>query len=332
MASTALNPASPVRLVVGGDEYLGDMTMRRLRQMAREARPDAELMELDASQSDRFAFEEAVGPSLMSNSAIVVITALESADTSLIDAMKRYCVEAQHDPESSIVIARHRGGNKGRAMIEQLITAGAVQEKVPDLSRDEAKLNFVMQCFERHRRRVEPLAAQQLVSVLGSSTGELAAMCEQLCFDFDADPITSQIVDQYLTALPQVTSFAVADRAMEGNLPAAIVAMRAAVEQGVDPIALIGALAMKLRTIAKASAVQTGAITASEAKVHPWALKQATRQVSHWTSQGLAACIETLAWADECSKKTGSDPFYALECAITMIARRGRVEANERAA
>lgn len=46
-------------------------------------------------------------------------------------------------------------------------------------------------------------------------------------------------VNQYLTANPQVTGFAVADKAVEGKTAEAIVMMRAAVEQGTDPIALI---------------------------------------------------------------------------------------------
>ena len=322
--ATAQIPLSPVRLVVGGDEYLNELTVRRLRHKAQHARPDAELIEMDASDADRYSFEEAVGPSLLSSTSIVVMNGLQSADESLVEAMRAYCRQAREHPEGSIVIAQHAGGNKGRKIVDQLVRAGALKEPVPDLSRDESKLNFVMQCFEEHDRRVEPMAAQQLVSVLGDSTGELAAMCEQLCFDFDDNPITQAIVDQYLTSLPQVTSFAVADRALEGNTAAAIVAMRSAIEQGVDPIALIGALAMKLRTLAKASAVRSGTISQSEAKTHPWALRNAMRQLPHWTSEGLGSCIEILAWADEQSKTTGGDPVYALERAITLIGRHGR--------
>lgn len=150
-------------------------------------------------------------------------------------------------------------------------------------------------------------------------------MCEQLCFDFDDDPIGIDRVNQYLTADPQVTGFAVADRAMEGRTADAIVAMRSAIEQGTDPIALIGALASKLRTLAKASAVRSGAIARSEANIKSdYVFKLATRQLSGWSSPGLARCIQTLAWADEQSKTNGGDPVYALEQAIILIGRKGR--------
>ncbi len=174
------------------------------------------------------------------------------------------------------------------------------------------------------RRRVEPLAAQQLVAVLGERTGEMAAMCSQLCFDFDDDPITLDLVNRYLTSNPQVTGFSVADKAIAGRTAEAIIAMRSAVEQGTDPIALIGALAMKLRTIAKASAVKAGTITQAQAKTNPWVLKNAMRQLSGWTSAGLGQCIRMLAWADEQSKTNGGDPVYALERCIELISHKGR--------
>ena len=199
-----------------------------------------------------------------------------------------------------------------------------MQGDVADLKKPEAKLNFGLQIFEGEHRRVEPLAAQQLVAVLGERTGEMAAMCSQLCFDFDDDPITLDLVNRYLTSNPQVTGFSVADKAIAGRTAEAIIAMRSAVEQGTDPIALIGALAMKLRTIAKASAVKAGTITQAQAKTNPWVLKNAMRQLSGWTSAGLGQCIRMLAWADEQSKTNGGDPVYALERCIELISHKGR--------
>ena len=72
------------------------------------------------------------------------------------------------------------------------------------------------------------------------------------------------------------------------------------------------------------SAVRAGTISTAEAKTNPWVLKNATRQLSGWTSSGMSACIQMLAWADEQSKTNGSDPVYALERSIELISRKGR--------
>ncbi|MBT1165266.1 DNA polymerase III subunit delta [Bifidobacterium simiarum] len=326
-ASKASNKAgtSPVVIVYGGDEFLNRQGARERCRAACDARPDAELIGLDASSCDAYAFDEAVSPSLLSDVAVVSLTNLQNADDRLGDALIAYTKQAAKDPaHSSVVICRHEGGPKGKRVVDGMVRAGAERVQMPDLKKAEAKINFVYQRFDREHRRIDPAAAQQLVSVLGERTGELAAMCSQLCFDFDDDPITIDRVNQYLTANPQVTGFMVADRAVAGDAAGAIVAMRSAIEQGTDPIALIGALAMKMRTMAKASAVKMGRITKAEAKTNPWVLSNAERQLPGWTSQGMSHCIRMLAWADEQSKTNGGDAVYALERSIESIAAKGR--------
>ena len=319
----------PVTLVVGGDAYLNELNARNVREKVQKSAPDAEIIELDASTADQYAFDEAVGPSLFGDGTIVIVNNLQQADESLVDAIENFCKQAQNNEnnfdESSLswVIARHEGGLKGKSIITRLTKAGANTITVPDLKKDDAKLNFVMSIFERHNRSVEPQAAQRLVSVLGSKTGELAALCSQLCFDYDDNPITLDIVDRYLIADPQVTGFFVVDKAVAGHAGSAVLAARTAIAQGVDAIALIGALAAKVRVIALAMAIRNGTISSAEAKVNPWALKMAMRQLAGWNSAGVSKCLQSLAWADEQCKGGSSDANYALEKCIMLIAARG---------
>lgn len=319
----------PVTLVVGGDAYLNELNARNVREKVQKSAPDAEIIELDVSTADQYAFDEAVGPSLFGDGTIVIINNLQQADESLVDAIENFCKQAQNsennfvDSSATWVIARHEGGLKGKSIITRLTKAGASTITVPDLKKDEAKLNFVMSIFERHNRSVEPQAAQRLVSVLGSKTGELAALCSQLCFDYDDNPITLDIVDRYLVADPQVTGFFVADKAVAGHAGSAVLAARTAIAQGVDAIALIGALAAKVRVIALAMAIRNGTISSAEAKVNPWALKMAMRQLAGWNSAGVSKCLQSLAWADEQCKGGSSDANYALEKCIMLIASRG---------
>lgn len=319
----------PVTLVVGGDAYLNELNARNVREKVQKSAPDAEIIELDVSTADQYAFDEAVGPSLFGDGTIVIINNLQQADESLVDAIENFCKQAQNsennfvDSSATWVIARHEGGLKGKSIITRLTKAGASTITVPDLKKDEAKLNFVMSIFERHNRSVEPQAAQRLVSVLGSKTGELAALCSQLCFDYDDNPITLDIVDRYLVADPQVTGFFVADKAVAGHAGSAVLAARTAIAQGVDAIALIGALAAKVRVIALAMAIRNGTISSAEAKVNPWALKMSMRQLAGWNSAGVSQCLQSLAWADEQCKGGSSDANYALEKCIMLIASRG---------
>ena len=322
----------PVTLVVGGDDYLNELNARTLREKIQQIAPDAEIIELDASSADKYAFDEATGPSLFGDGTIVLINDLQSADESLVEAIEKFCKQAKNsensennfaESSSTWVIARHEGGLKGKSIITRLTKAGANTITVPDLKKDDAKLNFVVSIFEKNKRNIEPQAAQRLVAVLGGKTGELAALCSQLCFDYDDNPITLDIVDRYLIADPQVTGFFVADKAVAGHAGSAVLAARTAIAQGVDAIALIGALAAKVRVIALAMAVRNGTISSAEAKVNPWALKMAMRQLPGWNSEGISKCFQSLAWADEQCKGGASDANYALEKSIMLIASHG---------
>ncbi|WP_421777440.1 DNA polymerase III subunit delta [Gardnerella sp. KA00603] len=319
----------PVTLVVGGDDYLNNLNARTLREKIQKNAPDAEIIELDVSSADKYAFDEAVGPSLFGDGTIVTINDLQNADESLVEAIEKFCKQAQNnennfvESSASWVIARHEGGLKGKSIVTRLTKAGAQIITVPDLKKDDAKLNFVMSIFDRYNRSVEPQAAQRLVAVLGGKTGELAALCSQLCFDYDDNPITLNIVDRYLIADPQVTGFFVADKAVTGHLGSAVLSARTAVAQGVDPIALIGALASKVRLIALAMAVRNGTISSAEAKANPWAFKMAMRQLAGWSSAGVSKSLQALAWADEQCKGGSSDANYALEKCIMIIASKG---------
>lgn len=66
----------------GGDSYLNDARTKALCAQALKARPDAELIELDAISADQYAFDEAVSPSLLSDVAVVKLVNLQNADES----------------------------------------------------------------------------------------------------------------------------------------------------------------------------------------------------------------------------------------------------------
>ena len=319
---------APVMMVVGGDTFLNGQRVKELCAKACKSNPDCEFMELNASTCDSYTFDEAVSPSLLSDRAVVLLDDMQLADESLGETLIAFCKEAVKNPQdSSILICRHDGGNKGRRLLDQMTKGGAVKEQVPDLKKFDAKVNFVLSRFEQRGRRVEPRAAQQLVDVLGERTPELASMCSQLCDDFDQDPLTLDTVNAYLTDNPAVSGFAVADMALAGRSAQAVVALRSSIEQGNDPISLIGVLALKLRVLGKQAAIQAGTISQAEAKSAYWQLRDARRQLRGWTSDGLATCFEALAAADEECKTNGGDAVYALERAVELIAAKGRARA-----
>lgn len=315
---------APCIVIQGGDEYINMRTANQFAQQWLEDHPDADLIRLDGATCSAYDIEEALSPSLLNDTHAIILDHGESCDEATQRVILTYCAQWDpHDTQAPYLIIRFDAGNKGKAFINALEQAHASIESIPSLKTPQDRLQFTLRTFQEQQRQVDPQAAQQLANVLGERPGELVAMINQLCFDFPNTTITQAQVDQYLIGNPQATGFQVADQALAGHTAQAVITMRNAISQGMEPVALIGALAYNLRNLAKAAAVQAGHISAGQAKMAPWQIRKANQQLVGWTSNGLSQCIQQLAWADEQGKTNGSDPMYALEQAIELIAHKG---------
>ncbi|OTA27199.1 hypothetical protein B9G54_01360 [Alloscardovia macacae] len=319
--------SSAVYVVNGGDEYLnGQMLSKLLHDMSAEL-PDMERMDLDAGSASAYDFIEAASPSLFSDGAIVLVDNLEKCSDSLSDALEQFSLEHKNRTRGdSVVICRKNPGQKGMGHVNRLKKAGANIISVPQLKNDRDYKSFITGECERYGRFMTADAIVLLTGVLSGQTGAMAAMCHQLCMDFDENPITAQTVSLYMLNNPQVTGFAVADKALAGNVAGAVVDMRNAVAQGIAEIAILGALASNLRSIAKVAAVESGQVSKDDAHMtNTWVYNKAKAHLRGWTSTGLGRAIQMCAWADEQCKTSGTDPLYAVEKTIECIASQGRV-------
>lgn len=354
---------APLTLVNGGDEFLNAREVRRLRHEARTILPEAETVELDAAQTDRYTFSEAVSPSLLSPASIVVLTHFESCSDGLLEEVIDFLTQSPArllpsqtsgtedglsdgpsdrrdadngegligadipdsagDSGSSIVIASRSQGPKGSGLAARLRNTPAEVITVPALRRDRERQDFAREQFARRGRRILPDALAELVAVMGSRTGELAAMCDQLCDDFDEDPISLATVASVMDDTAETTGFQVADAALVGQTGQAVLLLRQALARGAQPVALVGALSSKLHSLALAAAVQAGTLEEARAGVPGWLLRKLRLQLRGWSSDGLARAFEALAHADETAKGTGGDPQYELERAVELICRKG---------
>jgi DNA polymerase-3 subunit delta len=128
-------------------------------------------------------------------------------------------------------------------------------------------------------------------------------------------------VDRYYGGRVEATGFKVADAAVSGDGGNAVALLRHALAVGTDPVPLIAALAMRLRTLAKVAAIRGGAVTARDLGMQEWQVRNAQRDLQRWTPEGLATAISAVAQADAEVKGAGRDPVYAAEKAVLTIAR-----------
>lgn len=115
--------------------------------------PDAETIELDATNADHYAFDEAVSPSLLSERSIVIVSNPAKRRRQTRRTMVAYCKQAVNNPaEASIVICQHEGGDKGKRLIDQLTKVRSRQRKPYDPKSRSRNSTSTIQCFERRNR------------------------------------------------------------------------------------------------------------------------------------------------------------------------------------
>lgn len=307
---------APVVLVRGPEELLRERAVDGVVRLARERDPETEKVVLDGPLYGAGRLQVAASPSLFGEAKIVVVTGAdvgtEELYADLLDHVQR------PDPETTVVVV-HGSGQRGKKVLDAIISSGAPVLQCDELKRDADKAEFVARELREARRRAEPEAVRALVDALGSDLRALASAVSQLIAD-TSGTVTAAVVDRYYGGRVEATGFKVAGAAVAGDAGGAVALLRHSLATGADPVPLVAALAMRLRTMAKVAAMSGGSVTARELGLQDWQVRNAQKDLRRWTSEGLAAAITAVAQADAEVKGAGRDPVYAVEHAVLTIA------------
>jgi DNA polymerase III subunit delta len=310
---------TPLVLVVGPEELLVERAIASVVTAARQAHPATEIVEVEGAGYDAGALAVHVSPSLFAEPRAVILHGLEDAGEALVNDLLSYLAEPVEDVT---LVLCHRGGARGKKVLDAARDAGAQELECPAIKSDRDKTDFVTREFRSARRQVSNDAVRALVEAVGSDLRELASACSQLVADTEGR-IEVDSVLLYHSGKVEATGFRVADAAVSGRTGEALGLLRHALATGLDPVPIVAVLASSLRTLAKvAAAGRTGrsADVGKELGMAPWQVDKARRQLSGWEPDGLARSIIAVAEADAAVKGGGRDPEYAVERAVVTVA------------
>jgi DNA polymerase-3 subunit delta len=307
---------APLVLVTGPESLLAERAIDRLVQLARDQGRD--VSRLDASGYEPGRLQVVASPSLFGDAGLVVITDLQGGTPEAFDDVVAYLA----DPAPGVMLAlQHGGGPRGRAAVDGARAAGAVVVLCDAVKRDADKSTFVLDELRRVGRRVEAAAVRALVEACGSDLRELAAACQQLAADTEGS-VSVEMVTRYHGGRVEATGFRVADAAVEGRAGDAVALLRHALATGSDPVPLVAALAVKLRTLAKVAAARgRGLDPVRDLGIASWQVDRARRDLRRWTPESLARAVQAVAQADAEVKGAGRDPVFAVERAVLRVAQ-----------
>ena len=305
-------------LILGSEAALADRALSKITAQLKEAK--CEITNLFAADVIVGDIADALAPSLFSEQRAMIIRDLQDLPEDSKDEITRYLDSP--DP-STIVVFVHKGGVKGKALLDAIKKVKPEIIACDPIKKEAEKEEFVRNLFLDLKRKATPGALSALVGALGNDLRELQSAIGQIAADAPAGTIDELMIDKFHQGRVETTGFDVADATLDGNLSAALIALRSALETGTDPVMITSAIASSLRSLAKVSGANRGVKSfelAGQLGMAPWQIDKARRQLNRWSPAQIADAVGAIALADAEVKGAASDPIYALEKALTRIA------------
>src|SRR5215475_1553738 len=309
---------APLRLVVGDEELLVSRAVGEVVSAARAVDRHSDVRDVQASEVAPGELFDLLSPSLFGGRRVVVLRGAQEAKADLVEGLRRYVADPSPDVT---LVAVHPGGARGKAVLEAFRKAGAVVVECAKLTRADERQAFVRAEAARSGGTITPDAVALLLDSVGTDLRELATACGQLVAD-SGGRVDAAAVNRYHCGRAEVTGFAVADRAVVGDVPGALETLRWALAIGVAHVLVADALADGVRSVARVSAAGRANpyALASSLGMPRWKVKRAQSQARGWTEYGLSAALRVVADLNAGVKGVAADPAYALETAIRDIA------------
>lgn len=313
---------APIVLVSGPEEICAERAIAGVRDYLRAEDPALEVSDVRADDYAPGTLLALTSPSLFGEPRLVRVSGVERCSDAFLQEAVSYLAAPQ---DGATVVLRHTGASvRGKKLLDGVRagTGGGVEIPCPAIKRDSDRVDFAAGEFKAAGRRIHPAALRALVSAFADDLTELAAACQQLIGDVEGD-ITEDVVQRYYGGRVEVSAFVVADTAIAGDFGDALVAMRHALASGADPVPMVAAFAMKLRTMAKVAGLRgSGREIAAKLGMKDWQIDRARRDLAGWNEASLGLAIQATARADAEVKGASRDPVFALERMVTVVATR----------
>lgn len=326
MPAPAAAPA-PLQLVLGEEEFLVERAVGDLLASAKRADPAAESRRAAVSELTPAELIELLSPSLFAEGRLVVLTGAQDAGKEIAEAILGH---AKEPGDGIVLVVVHSGGGRSKPAKElpaALRKAGAEVTECAKITRPGDRETFVRSEVRRAGGKIDGAAIGALVETVGSDLRELSSAASQLVADTEGGVVDEQAVRRYHTGRAEVTGFAVAEKAVNGDRAGAMEALRWASQLGVPPVLVADALADAVRTVARVAAVGRSDPfrLASELGMPPWKVKRALSQARGWSQGGLVEAMRVVAVVNADVKGAAADADYALERAVLrIVAAAGR--------
>jgi DNA polymerase-3 subunit delta len=305
---------APVVLIWGDNPFL-------LRQAALELFGETRPVEVDGRDWQHGATADLATPSLLGEARGLLVTGAQDLPDSGLAEVARFA--GQPAPGTRLVLTLEvgprakgppRGVMKGLGDLIEVRRITVERRELPAWVRHRAGLRGVP---------ATAAGATALVQTLGEDPALLDQALAQVADAHPREGLTPETVAAQFRGFGDRYMWELCDAAFGGNLPAAVRVLAGLVEAGEEPLAILGAVAARLRDLIRVAAVSPRIPPAEVARAvglrFDWQARRYRDQARRYPPGALEAIHERLVEADRAIKQ-GSPGDIVLAQVVTRIA------------
>jgi DNA polymerase III subunit delta len=311
----------PLQVVLGEEELLVERAIRAAFDGARLADPAAELTRARVADLTPPELAELVSPSLFAEGRVIVLDGGHEAGQEIAAAITAY---AKQPADGVVLVLVHNGAGRKPAkdLIAAMRSAKATVVECAKITKPAEREAFVRNEIRGAGGKSDGEAVAALIDSVGSDLRELASAAVQLVAD-TGGTVSAEAVRRYHRGRADVTGFAVAEKAVTGDVAGALEQLRWAMQLGVPHVLVADALADAVRTVAKVAGAGRADPyrLSSELGMPTWKVRKALSQSKGWHPAGIAQAMQIVAEVNADVKGVAADADYALERAVLRLAK-----------
>ena len=319
--SLKLGKIAPVYFLFGPEALLRDESARAI---ADEALRNTLLREFNESSFNlltddvRSAVATAEQLPMMSDRRVVRIRNFGKLREADEDMLVKYL---ERPVESTVVIFTADDIDKRKKLAKSLMASAAFEFQ--PLKADELK-SWIKSHLKKLKVEIEPQAGHRILEMVRSDLHTLTNELNKLAAaSLPSGRITTALVDQLISRSREHLNWELSDHIVAGNRPAALRTVRDLLDDGVEPVLLIGLIGGTYRRMALAKALLAqGAAPArifSEVRMPPFKQGAYLSMLHKLESGAMAQRIQRIAAADLAIKTSKATPRMQVEMLVCEL-------------
>jgi DNA polymerase-3 subunit delta len=302
---------APIVLITGTESFLASRAFRELKNVLKNQHANLEISEIAEGEYSPGLLFDYASPSLFGEPRLILI---QAAGEGLKEDLASY-LQSPADEVYVVVRLPNPVGHNGA--IRKEFAKSALSVSCEELKRDSERTDFVNREFKLASATIEPAAVRALVGAFSSNLSELGSACSQLIST--GKRVTLEDVEQTFGGRVETNAFKIADAALSGSAIEAIRLFRHGFATGIDSVALVAALSMRIRQLARLFNDRNA--PAQSLGMQPWQIEKARRELAGWSETELSELVELAAVTDGDVKGAARDPEFSIEQLLLAMAR-----------